>query len=114
MRKCSNCSVPFEMFGVLDTPAENDFPECPLCATMANKAMARKLRAGEAIDLAKNQETATGDYLLNTFVEGKDYCDSRKEFWIWSIGRHIESGFILASTTTKFYQNPKFECLFLR
>jgi len=81
---------------------------------MQNKAMERKIASGEAIDIGKNYRTGQGDYILGSFVEEKDYCDSLLEQWIWSIGRHNETGLILASTSTKFYQNDQYECLFLR
>lgn len=92
---------------------------------MHNKAMERKLQKKEATDLSGLPRTPAGDYVLlllllewrgridrNTFV--MDFCDAKTEEWIWSIGRDNESGDILASTTAKFYQNPAFECLWLR
>jgi len=48
------------------------------------------------------------------FKEGKDYCDGKRERWIWSIGRRKSDGTILASCTDEFYQNAEYECLWLR
>lgn len=81
---------------------------------MRNKAMARKLQRGEALDLSKSDRTPEGDYVLQTFDDGMDYCDSRTEEWIWSIGAENGTRRILASTSSKFYQNPNFHCLWLR
>ena len=75
--------------------------------------MIEKVNSGEAIDLSKN-ETKDGFYILKQFVDGADYCDLKNETWIWSIGKNYKTGQILASTDTVFYQNPDFECLWLR
>jgi hypothetical protein len=81
---------------------------------MINKAMERKIQAGECLDIASYRVPGTGTYLLPSFEEGKDYADAVREEWIWSIGRERETGHIIASTDTRFYQNPQYECLFLR
>lgn len=81
---------------------------------MRNKAMEQKLRTGEAIDLSDKPRNEEGDYVLTDFVRDADYCDAKEEKWIWSIGRDTTTSQILASTTTKFYQHPQFECLWLR
>jgi hypothetical protein len=75
--------------------------------------MARKLSASEAIDLATSEQPEPGVYVVERFVGDVDYCDSSREAWIWSIGRDA-SGCVLAATDTRFYQNPDFECLWLR
>lgn len=86
-----------------------------------NKAMARKLVSGEALDVLAlgaevdvEGEGYAGLYKLRTFVDGKDYCDSLREAWIWSIGRSLATGEIFAATDTRYYGNPDFECLWLR
>ena len=81
---------------------------------MLNLRMQEKLKAREAIDVSKCEKTPEGDYILKEFTEGKDYCDGKKEHWIWSIGKHKVTGQIVASTSTKFYQNEDYECLWLR
>lgn len=97
---------------------------------MNNKAMERKLQKGDAIDVATCPRTLNGEFLLQEFVDGKDYCDSKREDWVWSIGRahtavtvlmedggqrELPAGSILASTNSRFYQAlPTWECLFLR
>ena len=98
---------------------------------MSNLRMQEKLLAGEALDVSSRPVTADGDYLLDDFVEDVDYCDSKKESWIWSIGRAmgdaavkmpdgttqiLRKGSVMASTSGKFYQAEQagWECLFLR
>ncbi len=81
---------------------------------MPNLRMREKIANGEAIDLSKNQQTPEGYYILDDFEDGSDYCNLETESWIWSIGRHLVTGQILAAHNTVFYQNPDYECLFLR
>lgn len=81
---------------------------------MQNLAMERKLQAGECIDVGACDKTAEGDYVLTHFFEGSDYADAKNEAWVWSIGRHKETGQIVASTSSKFYMHPDYECLWLR
>lgn len=82
---------------------------------MMNKAMQRKLRSGDCLDVRKvGEEIAPGIYQLREFQELADYCDAEKEAWIWSIGRHDKTGIIYASLDARFYQHPEVTCLFLR
>lgn len=84
---------------------------------MINKAMQSRLEAGDAIDVEEAGFLLDPEkqiWQLGHFVDGKDYCVRRTEQWIWSIGRHHETNKIFASTATVYYQNPGFECLFLR
>lgn len=80
---------------------------------MLNKAMERKLRSGKAIDVS-HAEREGRYYVLTSCHRGKDYCDAEREEWIWSIGRRFADGVILASTRADLYQNPAFDCLWLR
>lgn len=92
---------------------------------MQNQAMARKLAAGEAIDVDRvavdrtpedraDAELAGADvWRLSAFQDDRDYCVGSLEAWIWSIGKRGD-GAIFAARDTRFYQNPRFECLFLR
>lgn len=80
---------------------------------MINQRMREQLEAGRAIDLAKCPREGRY-YRLAEFVENVDYCDAAQEAWIWSIGRRYSDGTILASRASDLYQNPEFECLFLR
>ena len=78
--------------------------------------MARKLAAGECLDVSKEGE-CVGDgpvYQLRRFVADVDYCIGSTEQWIWSIGRRHADGAIFAATDGRFYQNDAYECLFLR
>ena len=82
-------------------------------AHMGHRAMARKLNANRAIDVSACPRV--GDYyILDDVVEGMDYCDAEREVWIWSIGKRNSDGVILASTKGDLYQNPNYECLWLR
>jgi hypothetical protein len=82
-----------------------------------NKAMKRKLDSGEALCVREEGlevEGSPGLFELNRFVDDVDYCDSKTERWIWSIGRRLSDGKIFASYGSDLYQNHNFECLFLR
>lgn len=99
---------------------------------MQNKAMERKIRTGECLDVSGCERTVAGDYVLREFVDDVDYCDARAEHWIWSIGkvlrplpsimaddsgRTLEPGTFIASTSSKFYsagESDTIECVFLR
>ena len=80
---------------------------------LINQRMQEKLEEGEAIDLSTNKREGRY-YVLDEVVEGMDYCDSVRECWIWSIGRRHSDGKILADTSSVFYQNNNFKCLWLR
>jgi hypothetical protein len=106
---CSNCGEPCR------NEDPDAFAQCELCTGMRNKAMARKLRKGEAVDVSGFNRTPDGDYRLPDFADGMDYCDARDEEWIWSIGRYRHNGVILASRSNKFYPSTaEVECLWLR
>jgi len=79
-----------------------------------NLAMKRKIDAGKAIDLSKCLRTEDGGYVLDKFIEGKDYCNAVRQEWIWSIGRRKSDGLIIAAHDGRFYQNPDYDCIWLR
>lgn len=83
-----------------------------------NRRMCERLNAGECKDVTPFGHVVggVGIYTLphGFFEEGKDYCDAQTEMWIWSIGRNYADGRIVASTDNRFYQNPDWECLWLR
>lgn len=83
---------------------------------MENKTMERNIMSGEALDLSEYPKTADGDVVLpeDVDIEGKDLCLASTEQWIWSVGRSKKTGQVLASTSSKLYGNPDFECLWLR
>ncbi len=83
---------------------------------MRNLRMEEKLKSGDCLDVWKEGTFDIDEraFRLDRFVEDVDYCDAETELWIWSIGRKKSTGVIYASTGTRFYQNPGFECLFLR
>lgn len=82
---------------------------------MNNVVMEQRLRDGEALDVRKiGKEIAPGKFELESFVDDVDYCDAQTETWIWSIGKHRETGIIIASYGTEYYQNDQYQCLWLR
>lgn len=82
---------------------------------LKNLAMKKELEKGAALDVREiGTEVGPGKYQLPKVVDGKDYCDSRTEAWIWSIGKRKTDGVILASTAADLYQNDDYECLWLR
>lgn len=54
-----------------------------------------------------------GTWQLFEFHEEVDYRAPRLRQVIWSIGRSAD-GRIYAATDSRFYQNPRFTCLWLR
>ncbi len=82
---------------------------------MANRAMAEKLREGSAVDISAFGREGH-HYLLDAYADGIDYCDMNREAWVYSIGRRRKDGKIIASTNpnSDLYQNPEYDCLWLR
>jgi len=78
-----------------------------------NYTMQAKVLDGDAINIADRPREGTY-YILDRFIEDVDYCDLKEGVWVWSIGRRRSDGKILATTDSGFYQNPLFECLWLR
>lgn len=82
---------------------------------MQNQAMQRKLTSRECLDVrALGEEIEPGLYRLDHFIEDVDYADAETETWVWSVGKSKDDGKIYAATDTRFYQNPAYECLWLR
>lgn len=86
---------------------------------MMNLSMKKCLETGEALNLRKiGKEVSPGTFELapGTFREGADYADPETERWAWSIGKRKSDGVVFASTdaTCIYYQNPEYECLWLR
>jgi len=85
-----------------------------------NQAMRRKVNKGMAVDIGGYPKDEHGRFILpdGIFQEGADldYCDMRNDAWVWSIGRRKADGVVLASVKAfpEFYQNPEFDCLWLR
>jgi len=82
--------------------------------------MEQKFKRGEAVDLAILSRNFDGDYCLGRdskvldVIKDKELCDLKQEVWIKSVGRSKETGEIYASVTGKYYDNPAFECVWLR
>lgn len=85
-------------------------------AGMTNRAMQRKLYAGQAVDLSgQKDEGGRGEaYRLSMFEKGVDYCNAETEKWIRSIGRCKETGETFAACDRRYHGDPAFDCLFLR
>lgn len=82
---------------------------------MSNLRMREKLDAGECIDVNTiGRSIGSGVFVLKSYVDGVDYCDAANDQWIWSIGKDLLTNEILASTDTRFYQHPQYNCLWLR
>lgn len=82
---------------------------------MKNLRMHEKLNLGECVDVNQiGRPLGKGLFELRQYEDGTDYCDAVGEEWIWSIGRHAVDGTIVASIDTRFYDNPLYECLWLR
>ncbi len=84
---------------------------------MHNLRMAEKLEDGDAVDVS--DWPREGDYYIapgipEDYRRGLDYCVARDEVWIWSIGQRLADGVILVSRQSDLYQNPAFDCLWLR
>lgn len=81
-----------------------------------NKRMEEKLRKLECMDVRVIGRTTDDPdvFVLSSYVSGVDYADAQTERWIWSIGEEKGTGVIRASTDGRYYQNPKYECLWLR
>ena len=82
---------------------------------MHNLQMLTALRTGQALDvLREGRMIQPGLYQLKRFIEDKEYCDPRNEWWISSIGKSVFDNRIMAATDSRFYGDPNWECLFLR
>lgn len=83
-----------------------------------NLPMADMLNNGQALDVSVVGEPVRAFegsvWVMRDFIEGKEYCDSQQELWIFSIGRHKVSGLYYAAIDARFYNNPMFECVWLR
>lgn len=83
-----------------------------------NNVMKDKVKCGEAIDISECPKWMDSFYDVTSVYRGPDsdvdYCDVKKQVWIWSIGRHKVTGKLYASTNTVFYMNDGFECVWLR
>lgn len=74
--------------------------------------MAFKFPKVKTIDLIHAPQNSRGEYIITTFIEGMDYIVGDRA--IWSIGKHKQTGEILAALDGRFYQNPCYECVWLR
>jgi hypothetical protein len=93
--------------------------EKPDYSRLRNPELRKRLVSGEVLDVRQmGVEEEPGVFRLNNFVDGHDYADSETEAWIWSIGRHKNTGEIFAAYDGRYY-NPndedfEYETLFVR
>jgi hypothetical protein len=98
----------------LEEKASRMFPN------MRNRAMARKLAQDKCVDVSKRGKLVEGTeekplvFELSDFDDDTDYAHVPTETWMWSVGKNLETGQILAATDGRFYQNPAYTCLWLR
>ena len=84
-----------------------------------NTWMKNALKNGTAIDvnMVGMKTSDPGVYKLTEFTEGVNYVDAETEQFIQSIGKDRDTGEILASLDTRFYQDPEYqdeyECIYL-
>jgi hypothetical protein len=88
-------------------------------SSIRHRAMREKLQRQDALDVSKCERNADGDYILPVDLQPnredpKDYCDAEAELWIHSIGKNKTTGEVVASVTGRFYQNPGWECVWLK
>jgi hypothetical protein len=78
--------------------------------------MQQRVNEGVAIDLRNCERDADGSYVIpaSWFQVDADYCDTRSETWIWSIGYNTETGKILGSVGDRFMHEPGWDCVWLR
>jgi hypothetical protein len=88
---------------------------------LKNLRMAEKLSEGESFDISGCERTSDGSYILTGILaeeaeraEGTDFCDAKTESWVWSIGKNIKTGQVVAALDARYYQNPEYNCLWLR
>ncbi len=81
---------------------------------MQNRAMARKLAAGKCVDISAYPKINHDHYRLDSFARGIDYCDAKRERWVWSIARRESDSAIIASLSNDLFNAPGFKCLWLR
>lgn len=88
---------------------------------MLNRSMKRKLDKKEALDLNGFYQGPPGslaEYRLppeyQKRIAGKELCDSGREAWIRSVGKHKVTGELHASSDPVHYQHPQYDCLWLK
>jgi hypothetical protein len=79
-----------------------------------NTWMRNALRSGDAIDVRMlGVEVEPGVFRLSEFIPEVQYVDAEDEVFIYSIGKDLESGEILAAVDGRFYNNEDYECIYL-
>lgn len=93
---------------------------CPRCrrkidqSRMQNRRMEDMLRTGKCVDVSQFPRAGKYYVLPGPPAANLNYCDATYERWIWSIGRRLSDGAILASLAPDLYGNKDFECLWMR
>lgn len=80
-----------------------------------NPWLRKALRDGRVIDVRQSgTEVEPGVFRIEKFYPGVDYYDSRREAPIFSIGKDVASGEIFAAHDLRFYDDPDYECLYVK
>lgn len=83
-------------------------------ARMKNVRMEELLLAGRCVDVSMYPREGAYYLLPGPPDTALDYCDAKKEKWIWSIARRLSDGAIVASLSANLYQHKDFQCLWCR
>jgi hypothetical protein len=82
------------------------------------KAMEELVKTGEAVDVSNCHRWMDKFYDVTSTFRGMDaevdYCDVKAGAWVWSIGEHKVTRRLYASLDASFYDNPDFDCVWLR
>ena len=77
--------------------------------------MQGRIQDGEALSVREiGEKVSDGLYELRAFFDDIDYCDPIDEVYIWSIGISKKTGHIFAAIDSRFYENPEYDCVWLR
>ena len=82
---------------------------------MRDHEMVLKLDSGEALDVRSiGAEVEPGVFRLTSFTPGYDYCDSKKQIWMMSVGRHLRTGVFYAARDLRYEVDSQYECVWVR
>jgi hypothetical protein len=83
---------------------------------MQNQTMIRKIKSGQCRDIGHFPQRSAGIYVMRAefYRDGLDYCVLKDNAWVYSIGVEKATGEIHAATDGRFYENPEYDCIWLR
>lgn len=122
--------VTFKEVGWTHNPEDHDYDHWRLTVDMPrydkpsydhvqNQELRKRLLSGDVLDVREmGVEEEPGVFRLTHFVDGHDYADSKTEQWIWSIGKHKNTGEIFAAFDGRYYdpnnEDFDYETLWMR